>query len=223
MSGSMCESRFFLNRTEQQEHSCLCLDLDRDFTLSLALMFVRLQVLPPEVVQESRHLSHISSERSSLLWLWQYDKRDISSLCAAQTSSSENQALPYRNRSNLEHSIHGDRRLHMRENLVAIYDSTAVATSIMIKQHSLMAWRSTGQNCREKFRGLTRACAAMESWTHPQYACRLLWNLFFPLRSSHQWGTNILKSHHIVDEERAVLESWSPMPICVSKRENFHR
>jgi len=46
---------------------------------------------------------------------------------------------------------------------VAIYDSTAVATSIMIKQHSLMAVRSTGQNRREKFRGLARACAAMGS------------------------------------------------------------
>jgi len=181
-SDSLCEFRAFLNRTEQQEHSCLCLDFDRVFTFSLTFKFVRLQGLTSEVVQESIHLSHMSSEHASLLWLWQYDKREISSLCAAQTSSSENQALPSRNRSNLEQSIHGDRSLHMRANLVAMYDSTAVATSIMIRQHSLMAWRSKGQNCREKFRGLTRACAAMGSSTHPQFACRLLQNIIFPMK-----------------------------------------
>jgi hypothetical protein len=154
----------------------LCLDLGRDFSFSLL-------GLPSEVVQESRHPSHISSEHASLLWLWQYDKREISSLCAVQTSSSVNQALPCRNLSNLEQSIHGDRSLHMRANAVAMYDSTAVATSIMIRQHSLMAWRSTGQNCREKFRGLARACAAMESsTTRPQFACRLLQNFNFPTK-----------------------------------------
>uniref|UniRef100_A0A0A9EYW2 Secreted protein n=1 Tax=Arundo donax TaxID=35708 RepID=A0A0A9EYW2_ARUDO len=66
-SDSLCALRVFLNGTEQQEHSCVCLDLDRELIFSLTLMFFRLPGLPTDAVQERRHLSHRSLEFASLL------------------------------------------------------------------------------------------------------------------------------------------------------------
>lgn len=161
-SGSLCVCRVFLNVSEQQEHKCVCLDLGWEFTLSLFLMLFSLLGLPSKPAHESRHLSHRSSECASLLWLWQYSNCEISNLCAAQIRSSENQVFPCRRRSNLEHRMHGGRRLQMRANLVAVNDTTAVTKSIMIRLHSLKAWHSTGQNCRAKSGDLARAFAAIE-------------------------------------------------------------